>query len=371
MEAVRASICHALSLTLLLAACGDDSGADAGAPDGGVDAGGADAAGSDAGRIDAAGSDAGIDAGMARCTLTDSAPLVVDTDGALIENLRIDADGEPAITVRASSVMIRNVYVTHRGGPGIVVSGASDVTIEDVLVEYLGAPPTGMNPSSGHNNIDVFDSARLTVERARLHRGSSGIYVVMSPHSVLRFIEGEDFRGPFPRGQLVQWNNSDNGLLEDFSVVNPASSWPEDNVNIYQSTGVIVRRGLIDGNNSPSGVGVIFDGGEATGRVEDVDAVRMGNGCFSAYDGGDGTVFLRTRCRENICESQGRGAPLSNALMWAGQPGLSALRIEDSAWFAACDPGNLVWPRDSFAVVELREEDYAQRAPLSLAFCWE
>ncbi|MFY0539433.1 hypothetical protein [Nannocystis pusilla] len=45
-------------------------------------------------------------------------------------------------------------------------------------------------------------------------------------------------------------------MLEDFSVINPqASSWPEDNVNIYQSVDVEIRRGMIDGNNSPSGWG--------------------------------------------------------------------------------------------------------------------
>ncbi len=141
----------------------------------------------------------------------------------------------------------------------------------------------------------------------RLTRGSSGIYLVECPDSQLSFLEGHDFRGPFPRGQLVQWDKSNNGLLADFPVINPPGSWPEDNVNIYQSSNVTVRRGFIDGNNSPSGVGVIFDGGPSTGLVEDVDAVRMGNGCFSDYDGGEGVVFRRTRCRDNICGSQGRG----------------------------------------------------------------
>lgn len=354
-----------------------DGGADAAGRDGGssdaqvVDTGVLrDAMSADASPID--GGDAATgDSGVSPCTLTDSAPIVADTDGMVISRVRIDADGVPAIRVSANGVTIRDVHVTHRNGPGIAISGADDVTIENVVVEYLGAPAAGANPSENHVNIDVYDSARLRVDRARLVRGSSGIYLVQSPASVLRFIEGEDFRGPFPRGQLVQWNNSDDGLLEDFSVVNPAGSWPEDNVNIYQTNGVVVRRGLIDGNNSPSGVGVIFDGGESVGRVEDVDAVHMGNGCFSAYDGGDGSVFLRTRCRDNICTDQGRGSPASNALMWAGQPGLSALRIESSTYAAACNPGNIVWPRDSFAVVDLVEAEFTPRAPLDLRFCWE
>jgi hypothetical protein len=39
----------------------------------------------------------------------------------------------------------------------------------------------------------------------------------LCPHSRLSMIEGHDQRGPFPRGQLVQWNTSSDGLLEDFS----------------------------------------------------------------------------------------------------------------------------------------------------------
>ena len=98
----------------------------------------------------------------------------------------------------------------------------------------------------------------------------------------------------------------------------------------------------------------------------------MGNGCFSDYAGADGNVFRRTRCRDNICTSQqGRGVPLSNALMWSGKPGYSAIRIEQSTYFAACNPGNIVWPTDSFAVVDVKEADFTPRSPLRLAFCWQ
>lgn len=170
----------------------------------------------------------------------------------------------------------------------------------------------------------------------------------------------------------MQWNGSNDGLLDGFSVINPPGSWPEDNVNVYQSTNVTIRNGLIDGNNAPNGVGVIFDGGTATGLVEDVDAVRMGNGCFSAYDGADGSVFRRTRCLDNICTGRdGREAPSSSSLMWAGRPELSALRIEDSTYFNACNAGNIVWPQDSFEIVELEEQEFELRAPIELTFCWE
>jgi hypothetical protein len=224
------------------------------------------------------------------------------------------------------------------------------------------------------NNIIIQSSSGVTVDGARLTRGSSGIHLFGSPKSVLRHIEGHDFRGPLPRGQLVQWDSSDDGLLELFSVVNPSdTAWTEDDVNIYKSLRATVRLGLVDGNNSPTGFGVIFDGDTSTGLVEDVDAVHMSSGgCFSNFAGADGNIFRRTRCRDNICTSQqGRGLGDSNALMWCGKPGAKAIRLESSTYFNACNPGNIIWPIDSFAVHELTEASFIPRAPLALQMCWE
>lgn len=307
------------------------------------------------------------------CELAMSGPIVVDADDQVIENLHIVSTRGAAITIEGHpGVVIRNVWIEHAGGPGISIgAGSDDVHIENVAIEHTGAPAQGENPSDGLVNIECYGSARPVITNARLVRGSSGAYLVECPDASLSMIEGHDFRGPFPRGQLVQFDKSSGAVLEDFSVENPQeTSWPEDNVNVYQSVDVEIRRGLVDGNNSPSGVGVIFDGDMALGVVEDVDAIRMGNGCFSDYAGSDGVVFRRTRCRENICEDQGRGLPLSNALMWAGHPGYTQIRIEDSEYFESCN-GNLVWPEETFAVIELEEVDFELRGAIEVELCWE
>jgi len=90
--------------------------------------------------------------------------------------------------------------------------------------------------------------------------------------------------GPFPRGQCVQFDKCNNSILEDFSCENDNSSYTEDNVNVFESNNVTVRRGLIDGNNSPSGDGVMYECGDkahaymTSGLVENVDSVHQGNG---------------------------------------------------------------------------------------------
>ncbi len=363
---VPLAIC--LALQGFVGCSSDEGGDDSGNSGGTTSTGGATGLGGEA----SGGSENGGAGGEAiePCALQDSGPMTSSEAGQTIENLHIVSTAGDALTIVHDDVVVKNVWIEHQAGRGIYVK-SNGVSLSDVHVSYTGAPERGENPSPAHTNIECFQGADLEVMRARVDQGSSGIYLVNCPDSHLQWIEGHDFRGPFPRGQVVQWNSSDRGVLEDFSVVNPPGSWPEDNVNVYKSYDAVIRRGLIDGNNAPNGVGVIFDGGDSTGLVEDVDAVRMGNGCFSDYAGGEGVIFRRTRCRSNICESQDdRGVPSSNALMWAGNPVRSELRIEDSQYFDSCN-GNVVWPAKSFELVELVEEDYVQRGPVELTFCWD
>lgn len=308
--------------------------------------------------------------GAPSCSLAASSPVTVTEDGAVIAGLRIDSDGEPAVLVLADGVTLQNLEIHHRDGPGIRAVGAADLLVEDVSIAAADVPASGPLPDEW-NNVELFQSPRAQIRRVRVRRGSSGVYLVQSPDATVSSVDGCDLRGPFPRGQLVQFDESDRSVLEDFSAVNGAGSWPEDNVNVYRSVDVTVRRGLLDGNNSPSGVGVIFDGDTASGSVEDVDAVHMGNGCFSAYAGADGSTFRRTRCRDNRCDDQGRGEPLSGGLMWSGREGSVALRLEDATFAAPCAPDNVVWPEESFAVLDVTEADFEPRPAIAHQFCWE
>ena len=78
-----------------------------------------------------------------------------------------------------------------------------------------------------------------------------------------------------------QFDKSNNSILRDFSCENDNSSWTEDNINVYESNNVTIQRGLVDGNNSPSGDGVMFECGNKAhaymdaGLVEDVDTINQ------------------------------------------------------------------------------------------------
>ena len=305
-------------------------------------------------------------------TLTDSPPITVSHNGQVIENVRIHAVGQPGIKIQNfSDVIIRNVEINHEGGNGILCTGADGLSIENVSITHIGSGSP--LPSEGEINIDCELSSGIVIKNARLRGGSSGIYLLQSPNAHLSFIEGYNFRGPFPRGQLVQFNSSSSCTLEDFSAINnpdPSDSWTEDIISVFRSDNCIIRRGLLEGNNSESGVGIMFES-SVNGLVEDVDTVGQANGSFFAYPGNDVT-FRRTRARDNICVSQGRGAPSSNALVWGGDPSRSTgLRIEDSRYYNLCNPGNIVWEWNTFDIVSYASEDFQPRDPIVNQFPWE
>ena len=206
-------------------------------------------------------------------------------------------------------------------------------------------------------------------------------------------------------GTVSQCNSS---LLEDFSCENDNSSFTEDNINVFESNNVTVRRGnphdccwrlgcilprvpamivrtgLIDGNNSPSGDGVMYECGDkahaymTSGLVEDVDAINQGNGCFGGW-GVSGLVFRNVRAAKTHCVGwAGRAKPSSGALVFAGgteggangQPS-HGLEIVNSSWSQLCKV-NLVWPGAAFSRRELTEvaHGFVPRPPLRLGFCW-
>ena len=134
------------------------------------------------------------------------------------------------------------------------------------------------------SNIYGYDSKEVTINGARVTGGTSGIELDTCPSAAISNVLATDVRGPFPRGQCIQLLHSDHAMLSNFSCINHFnSSWTEDSISIWRSSNVTVAQGLVDGNNSPTGVGVMFEGSETGvtgGLIKDVDAVHQGDGGF-------------------------------------------------------------------------------------------
>jgi hypothetical protein len=305
-----------------------------------------------------------------------SGPITVMENDQVIQNLIITSTAGIAINTNGySGVKIQNVIVHHDGnsGPGIYVSNSNNVIISGADVIFDGATASGANPTNNNDNIDCYNSMNLIINNVRLTRGSSSIYLLKCTNIKLTFIEGHDQRGPFPRGQLVQWDHSSHGILSDFfNLTSLANSYTEDNVNVYKSTDIAIERGLLDGNNSPSGVGVMVDTDSGYVTVTDVDAVHQGNGCFSVYGGGGhNTTFRHVRCANNYC-SLPRGAPASNSLAFAiDSTSISGdLNFIDSYYYNLCNPSNIVYKESLLNIAQFTKlPRFTPRQPVHATLC--
>ena len=272
-------------------------------------------------------------------------PIDTDHDGQVIKNLDIYVDSGPAVVLDNNNVVLENCRIhyndAHTSGDamGVLAKNASGITIQNVEVINDGAPASGPETNPDHYNIMAENATNLHITDATLRGGSTGVYLLNSPGAVLQGIEGYDFHGPFPRGQLVQFNKSPNSSLSDFYVRNdPNVAFTEDNVSVYQSDNVTIQRGVIDGNNSPSGQGVIFEGSN-NGRASHIDTIHMGNGAFASY--GNNNTFDYTRSFDNVVADQGRGAPLSGAVIWTLNGGGNT--VSHSSYQNPAVPNNIVY----------------------------
>lgn len=270
------------------------------------------------------------------CALAESAPLVVTTDGAVVENLSITTDGvEPAIFVYgASNVVLRNIKVVHAGharvkgtggvagvgnvyldqsGAGIYFQKANNISLENVHVSLVRPSP---NPHATDGvcadrycgpfpydlkyayNIYGTDSEGPRLSNVFVTGGSTGFWCKNCPRGTVSHYRAENLHGPFPRGQCFQVVSSERFTLEDFTCVQDNTlAFPEDDISVWDSPYSTVQRGLIQGGNAPNGVGVIFEMSDH-GVCQDVDVTLVGGTCFSAY-GADNVTFLRTRAKDN------------------------------------------------------------------------
>jgi len=356
---------------------------------------------------------------MAPCVLTESGPIEITQDNAVIELLRVRGHSVTdatkwthmgAVSCRgAKNVRIKHLLVEHPvGSVGIGFDRCDGLVIEDVEVRAVGdderradghaRPGPCTIPNRDCDNIHGKNSKDVFIHRVRVSGGSSGIELHGCTGATLRDIVARDVRGPYPRGQCVQFSNSHGAVLESFHCVNDvAFSWPEDSISVWRSRDVSVRFGLIDGNNAPNGVGVMFENDDvhATGgSIADVDAIHMGDGCFSAYPASSLTM-VRTRCGWNHCTGVGgRAAPSSGGMMWAagdqphGAQGQLVVSREvgvfSSSYWAACRAGLVqFWSQShgSFghkradgayvALPDVKQELFTPRAPITVTLCWE
>ena len=306
--------------------------------------------------------------------LVSTGPVRSSLDNQVIQNLDIAAPTGNAVTITHCGVVVRNCRIQHATGHGVHAENCAELVLQNLEVVRTGRLPAG----TGYcNNIDISRCPGSLLTTIRASGGSSNIYIEHSPDCRIRLMELRDARGPYPRGQNVQFNQSPRCILEDFSGENGPTSWTEDNVSVFCSDRCSVRRGLVSYNNSPTGDGVMLEGSFDC-VVADVDAVEQGNGAFAAVPaedaGSGGCIFLRCRTRASYNSPRdGRPAPESNGLSFymLASPGARKHTIAACHYDQVANRRNLIWDARSVSTDwSLTPLAFVPRDPIRLRFAW-
>jgi hypothetical protein len=237
-----------------------------------------------------------------------SAPLSFSgTDSVVIQNRIIDGSNTSAncITVSGAttSVLIDNVELHHCALDGISVSNSSNVVIQNSQIHDLVREPAQPNfyRSQGIRAVNV---TNFTVTNSQFHdiytnttqpfdepavamhleqvRGAaifrntfqnvgSGVYAVEGSTGInVHHNSGLNWKGPLPRGQMVQFafvSGAGNSIECNISDNVRGANNTEDNINLYASSGTAASPILVrynrtrNGSSSMTGSGIVVESG--------------------------------------------------------------------------------------------------------------
>ena len=292
-----------------------------------------------------------------------------------------------------NNVKISNVTIYHANN-GICANNAKSLQVNNLKLVSLSAPTTGphcprssndgvvtaecwgqrTDPADSRLGILLQNSPNATITGLSTFQASSGVYAVDSPKTKLAKVRCYDMRGPFPRGQCVQFNRSSNSTLTTFYAKNyEDQSHSEDNINAYKSDNVKIRDGLVDGNWSRSGVGVIADVGSNNMLVENVDLMHISNAAVSVYSNDANNIGVnfkaqKIRIKDSQCHSRKSTKPASGGLMLAAHPKSINPVFNDIKWYNHCRdsvhwclPGQGCRKNNSGKVSNIKEESFITR----------
>lgn len=193
-----------------------------------------------------------------------------------IDAVEIEAD--PSITLRRCS----DIVISTSQLRSIKLENCERITIRN-----------GWLHDSDRIAVDVYRSRQVTVEGCRIENVVNGVYAVESQSIVVIGNFVRNVRGPYPRGQMVQFNNvtgPGNRIQFNYAINERGKSGPEDVINIYQSEGTKDSPLRVENNYL---VGDPRDGSE--------DKSPSGSGIMLADCGGAYQL-----CRDNVILSAGQ-----------------------------------------------------------------
>jgi hypothetical protein len=197
--------------------------------------------------------------------LPSAAPMTLTSEtGKTISRVAITNPSGPCIVIHGGAdIVIDHVAIGPCKGDGIQIDGkAARVTIRDSYVH-----------DTKDNGVSAYQASGVTIRASWFARNSSGGYFLESTGILFETSSVLNVQGPIPRGQLAQLDKCTGGNVIRCNVMEnrPGVSFPEDGINLYQSTGTAAAPIVVEGNRikgggpSTSGGGILLgDGGAAS-----------------------------------------------------------------------------------------------------------
>lgn len=288
--------------------------------------------------------------------------IVVTKHGQTISNKVIYAGINEACGIDINGyndVKISNVTIYHANN-GICVKNAARLKINGLQLISLAAPTTGPHCERNNNSLSTAEcwggkgkpansrlglylsnSSNAIINNISSFQSSSAVYALNSNNIKLSKVRCLDMRGPLPRGQCVQFNATHNSSIDTFYAKNIYNqSYSEDNINAYYSNNIVVKNGLIDGNWSIHGIGIIADTSSDNMQVSNIDFLHMSNAAINVWSNEGETAknftASKLRIKDSQCYSRKEGVPSTGGLIIATQPTAINPNFNDIQWYNHC-----------------------------------
>lgn len=160
-----------------------------------------------------------------------------------------------------TNVVIQNRIIDGAKGNAIDIRGSRNIKIRNCIIK-----------NAAGEGVYILNSRNVEISQCYFESVRTGVYAVASQTIKVYNNEVKNVKGPFPRGQMAQFNDvSGEGNLINYNyalnILN--KSYPEDVINLYKSRGTaasplqVIGNFIKGGGPSKSGGGIMCgDGGE-------------------------------------------------------------------------------------------------------------
>jgi hypothetical protein len=211
---------------------------------------------------------------------------------------------EPLVIDGKADLTISGLEIANPKGNGITIRNSKRIRIENCKI----------GPCQGEA-VNIYACEGIAVTGNRFEAVRTGVYALDSRRIEVIRNRCLDVHGPFPRGQLAQFDKVTGGgnrINENLALNIPGKSHPEDVINIYKSSGTpddpieVIGNKIRGGGPSESGGGIMTgDGGGAYIVVRDNILVDPGQYGIAIAGGHhirilDNQVFARRQPFTNV-----------------------------------------------------------------------